>query len=277
MAHFLPASSQAQETLPTPPQSSASAQYPESLWPHVNSAHAIGVNLPPAHASIPPDTSSPFVSVLIHRSQLATMASNFTQASEVPDAHSEHCSAAPAHTTQTAGPDTTPQRKTRGVKVACTNCRRSNKRCDEARPCQRCIKGKMEDSCVNPSPKPMGRPRLPRSLPYGCYGRDATPAAIDAAAGTPPPGTLGLQLSAGLGSYLVDSAPTHLPHSAQRSFYNAPQYSGHAGHGSPAVYPDYYPDTPPSWPPTADHYASWGTAGAQGSDQGWDHAGPSSF
>ncbi|KAG4306514.1 hypothetical protein PORY_000502 [Pneumocystis oryctolagi] len=35
------------------------------------------------------------------------------------------------------------------VRNACVNCQKSNKKCDEARPCSRCIKHDLFDSCIN--------------------------------------------------------------------------------------------------------------------------------
>ncbi|ORZ02762.1 hypothetical protein BCR43DRAFT_22569 [Syncephalastrum racemosum] len=45
----------------------------------------------------------------------------------------------------------TPLPKTRSkyVKNACTNCRKASRKCDDARPCPRCIKYALEDSCVS--------------------------------------------------------------------------------------------------------------------------------
>ncbi|KAJ7273389.1 hypothetical protein C8J57DRAFT_1317754 [Mycena rebaudengoi] len=39
--------------------------------------------------------------------------------------------------------------KRRQVKNACTNCQRSSKRCDEARPCLRCVKYGISEACVD--------------------------------------------------------------------------------------------------------------------------------
>ncbi|ORZ02758.1 hypothetical protein BCR43DRAFT_520016 [Syncephalastrum racemosum] len=39
--------------------------------------------------------------------------------------------------------------KRKQVKNACTNCQKACKKCDDARPCPRCVKYQLEDSCVN--------------------------------------------------------------------------------------------------------------------------------
>lgn len=56
-------------------------------------------------------------------------------------------------TTSTDSP--TSQRPKRAqVKNACTNCQRACKKCDPFRPCQRCIKYELTDTCVNSKRKP---------------------------------------------------------------------------------------------------------------------------
>ncbi|CCM05828.1 uncharacterized protein FIBRA_08064 [Fibroporia radiculosa] len=42
-----------------------------------------------------------------------------------------------------------PRPKRKQVKMACTNCAHACKRCDEARPCERCVKYGVADSCVD--------------------------------------------------------------------------------------------------------------------------------
>ena len=51
--------------------------------------------------------------------------------------------------------DNTKKRKV--SKVACTNCRTSKVACDESRPCKRCVKLKLDDSCIDHYPKRRGR------------------------------------------------------------------------------------------------------------------------
>ncbi|KAI8318662.1 hypothetical protein GQ54DRAFT_341743 [Martensiomyces pterosporus] len=43
------------------------------------------------------------------------------------------------------------------VKNACVNCQRACKKCDESRPCHRCIKYNLQDSCVDSKRKPRKR------------------------------------------------------------------------------------------------------------------------
>jgi hypothetical protein len=43
--------------------------------------------------------------------------------------------------------NSSPKRKQ--VKNACTNCQKACKKCDDARPCPRCIKYGIADTCVN--------------------------------------------------------------------------------------------------------------------------------
>ncbi|TDL27192.1 hypothetical protein BD410DRAFT_782266 [Rickenella mellea] len=42
-----------------------------------------------------------------------------------------------------------PQSKRRQVKNACTNCQKACKKCDDARPCQRCVKYGLRDECID--------------------------------------------------------------------------------------------------------------------------------
>ncbi|KAI7881776.1 hypothetical protein K492DRAFT_176876 [Lichtheimia hyalospora FSU 10163] len=53
-----------------------------------------------------------------------------------------------APTTQAAGTGQ-PQAKRKQVKNACTNCQKACKKCDDARPCPRCIKYGISSTCVN--------------------------------------------------------------------------------------------------------------------------------
>lgn len=53
------------------------------------------------------------------------------------------------------------QRKTKGhVASACVPCKRAHLRCDDMRPCPRCVTGGKEDSCTDVPHKKRGRPRL---------------------------------------------------------------------------------------------------------------------
>ncbi|KAI9016447.1 hypothetical protein CLU79DRAFT_706749, partial [Phycomyces nitens] len=43
--------------------------------------------------------------------------------------------------------------KRKQVKNACVNCQKACKKCDDGRPCQRCIKYDLADTCVNSARK----------------------------------------------------------------------------------------------------------------------------
>ena len=47
------------------------------------------------------------------------------------------------------GPNGSTRPKRRQVKNACTNCQKACKKCDDARPCLRCVKYGIGDGCVN--------------------------------------------------------------------------------------------------------------------------------
>ncbi|KAH9897760.1 hypothetical protein C8Q73DRAFT_370825 [Cubamyces lactineus] len=97
------------------------------------------------------------VPALVHRSQLASSEGSASlDSSTHPSPAAAPSTAQTMHEEQMVAP-TIVQRKTRGVKIACTNCRRVSKRCDEARPCTRCLSHGMAHTCANASPKPRRR------------------------------------------------------------------------------------------------------------------------
>ena len=57
-------------------------------------------------------------------------------------------STSPIHNSSFSSPSR-PQTKRKQVKNACTNCQKACKKCDDQRPCSRCVKYGIEDSCVN--------------------------------------------------------------------------------------------------------------------------------
>ncbi|KAG5519289.1 hypothetical protein PMAC_001914 [Pneumocystis sp. 'macacae'] len=64
-----------------------------------------------------------------------------------------------------------PEKKKRSqVRNACVNCQKSNKKCDEARPCSRCIKHNLFDSCINSK-----RKKRQKGLKRGPYKRRNKP------------------------------------------------------------------------------------------------------
>eukprot|EP00761_Pharyngomonas_kirbyi_P006856 gb/GECH01006865.1/.p1 GENE.gb/GECH01006865.1/~~gb/GECH01006865.1/.p1 ORF type:complete len:411 (+),score=127.36 gb/GECH01006865.1/:1-1233(+) len=52
------------------------------------------------------------------------------------------------------------RRRTKGVRVACDECRRLHKACSEERPCRRCIKNGIPHLCKDSVRKKRGRPRV---------------------------------------------------------------------------------------------------------------------
>ncbi|KDN36772.1 hypothetical protein K437DRAFT_48877 [Tilletiaria anomala UBC 951] len=62
-----------------------------------------------------------------------------------------------------------PKAKRKQVKNACTNCQKACKKCDEGRPCSRCVKYHLEDSCENSL-----RKERKRGIKRGPYKRRAT-------------------------------------------------------------------------------------------------------
>ncbi|KAI8381092.1 uncharacterized protein BYT42DRAFT_612907 [Radiomyces spectabilis] len=73
---------------------------------------------------------------------------------------------APTSSRYDAGPQRSGKRKQ--VKNACVNCQKSCKKCDEARPCPRCVKHGITDTCVDSVRKPRKR-----GIKRGPYKRQA--------------------------------------------------------------------------------------------------------
>ncbi|KAJ1993856.1 hypothetical protein H4R33_000492 [Dimargaris cristalligena] len=65
--------------------------------------------------------------------------------------------------------------KRKQVKNACTNCQKACKKCDDARPCQRCVKYGLEDSCHNSA-----RKERKKGIKRGPYKRRQTRSATEA-------------------------------------------------------------------------------------------------
>ncbi|PIL31367.1 transcription factor [Ganoderma sinense ZZ0214-1] len=101
--------------------------------------------------------SSPFpeyvcVPALVHRSQLALFAPSVQQPPSPALPPQEQTGVgAPSNAASVR------QRKARGVKIACTNCRLANKKCDDGRPCERCKKNGLAHSCVSAERKQRNR------------------------------------------------------------------------------------------------------------------------
>ncbi|KAH0581334.1 hypothetical protein H2248_012426 [Termitomyces sp. 'cryptogamus'] len=126
--------------------------------------------------------------------------------------------------------------KRKQVKMACTNCANACKRCDESRPCERCIKYNTPDTCVDGQ-----RKERKKGIKRGPYKRKnklpaeqiPDPAAPDA-------------------EWLPGPAPPPAP---------PPGYVSPDAHPPLGFYPMYYP--PPGFihpPPTEDAHQAHGAA-----------------
>ncbi|KAH7907539.1 hypothetical protein BJ138DRAFT_1116609 [Hygrophoropsis aurantiaca] len=71
----------------------------------------------------------------------------------------------------TAGTANNSRPKRKQVKMACTNCANACKRCDEARPCERCMKYGIPDTCVDGV-----RKERQKGIKRGPYKRKSKPA-----------------------------------------------------------------------------------------------------
>ncbi|KAJ3235142.1 hypothetical protein HDU81_000809 [Chytriomyces hyalinus] len=80
--------------------------------------------------------------------------------SETSPAQSSSSSVTSAAAMQTAGTDRT-RRRRKQCRSACVHCKRSNKKCEDVRPCLRCVQNGMEDSCQD----------APRKARHGQRGR----------------------------------------------------------------------------------------------------------
>ncbi|KAI0354597.1 hypothetical protein OH77DRAFT_469996 [Trametes cingulata] len=126
------------------------------------------------------------IPALVHRSQLSR---SYAGVHGIPSGTPPTISSAPLRRnaalegqTALSSPCGAVQRNARGVTVACTNCRHAGKRCDEARPCTRCINSRLEGSCVNPPPRPRRRrgaqPTTHPDAPPRVAGRPAQPSQV---------------------------------------------------------------------------------------------------
>ncbi|KAG5334215.1 hypothetical protein C0989_003975 [Termitomyces sp. Mn162] len=64
--------------------------------------------------------------------------------------------------------------KRKQSKIACTNCAHACKRCDERRPCQRCVRYKIEETCVDTQ-----RKERKKGIKRGPYKRREKPLATE--------------------------------------------------------------------------------------------------
>ncbi|KAJ7580986.1 hypothetical protein C8J56DRAFT_958752 [Mycena floridula] len=148
-----------------------------------------------------------------------------------------------------------PRSKRRQVKNACTSCQRACKKCDDARPCLRCVKYGIPDECVNSQ-----RKERKKGMKRGPYKkRDGKGSAAEQEVlpqhqengSDPPPGSDDTLSAVGVPSYM-----SSVSYGPQSGFYSQPysspplpkpgyfhqyyqvQQNGAIGH--PVHPPDYY-------------------------------------
>ncbi|KAI9508573.1 hypothetical protein F5148DRAFT_879965 [Russula earlei] len=169
----------------------------------------------------------------------------------------------------TPAPAVVTRAKRKQVKMACTNCATACKRCDEARPCQRCQKYGLADSCVDGVRKarkvgikrgPYKRKSklsAPETSPYPGFppnGEGSWAATSDQTEGAPPGATPAIPPQ-----YLPPEGYWPYPYYPAPPGYVPPPSEGHANgdgatHGQPPHHPAYYPIHPgypamPMYPP----------------------------
>lgn len=127
-----------------------------------------------------------------------------------------------------------PRPKRKQVKMACTNCATACKRCDEVRPCQRCVKYGIQDSCVDGV-----RKERQKGIKRGPYKRKNKGAATDTSfAGFPAASGDDSEWQAnGAGSSNAPSSPAPAPVHAIPHYPPAPE----------GFYPCFFP--PPGFVP----------------------------
>ncbi|KAG5645022.1 hypothetical protein DXG03_007201 [Asterophora parasitica] len=166
-----------------------------------------------------------------------------------------------------------PRSKRRQVKNACTNCQKACKKCDDARPCLRCVKYGVSEECIDSQ-----RKERKKGVKRGPYkkrdGKDRAGSSVDQADVTsqdlavsnsgPPPGSGSPPLVAPfmpIPGYFAQYPPAHLMKPMENGLY--PQYlpvsqhmqlSSHGGgpEAEPGGYPpphQYYPAFVPFGPP----------------------------
>lgn len=153
----------------------------------------------------------------------------------------------------------TPRSKRRQVKNACTNCQKACKKCDDARPCLRCVKYGISDECTDSARKERkkGVKRGPYKKRNGKYDNpdgsrsEATPmmptasVGISGYAGTPMP-LIGTVSYPPIYPYQVAGKPGEMQ-------LISPVYvvTPHQGlvHASQAFYPAAYMPYPPGYIP----------------------------
>jgi len=152
-------------------------------------------------------------------------------------------------------PSQPPRTKRRQVKNACTNCQKACKKCDDARPCLRCVKYGIAEECVDSQRKERQKgikrgPYKKRDGKYRAAGNVDPPIDVTVQSGIPIPTAAVATASATPPIQYV--APMGYPH----GFY--PQYPTAPG-GKPGEAPLFYPQVyfmPPMPPHNGDGEAA---------------------
>jgi hypothetical protein len=145
--------------------------------------------------------------------------------------------------------------KRRQVKNACTNCQKACKKCDDARPCLRCVKYGISEDCIDSQ-----RKERKKGIKRGPYkkrdGKDPdaekSPEFEPEPAPAPAPQAIAIPATATsasppIGAYV---APVGYP----PGFYSTPS-TGRSGE-APAYYPQFYITQVPPPPPNTDGESS---------------------
>lgn len=120
--------------------------------------------------------------------------------------------------------------KRKQVKNACTNCQTACKRCEDARPCARCVKYGLADSCINSARKE--RKKGIKRGPYkkrkegGGDGMEVDEASMAMDAMMPP----------GAGAYHPGALPPGYPEGGYYSYFPGYAFQGGPGHLVPATH-----------------------------------------
>ncbi|KAM6500736.1 hypothetical protein JOM56_003750 [Amanita muscaria] len=137
-----------------------------------------------------------------------------------------------------------PQRtKRRQVKNACTNCQKACKKCDDARPCLRCVKYGIQEACVSSQRKE--RKRGVKRGPYKKRGPKAFQPDSSCRQETHLPQPMPIASAA------PPFLPSYLPVGLPATFY-APHHPSKNG-GAPPLYHPYFLSQMPPHPLQAPH------------------------
>ncbi|KAG6910901.1 hypothetical protein DXG01_006584 [Tephrocybe rancida] len=160
-----------------------------------------------------------------------------------------------------------PRSKRRQVKNACTNCQKACKKCDDARPCLRCVKYGVSEECIDSQRKERkkGIKRGPYKKRDGkgssCERQDSSPQDLAASNNGPPPASGSPPLVGPfmhLPGFYGQYPPPHMMKPMEGAhlypqYMPVPQPLPHGGpEGEPSGYPppqQYYPAFVPFGPP----------------------------